>query len=327
MAYITFIHGIANKPPKDIVRNNWIDALLAGNEGLDLPANGIDSQMVYWADVMYESPVSTDQSLESFGQEATTEEVEDAEADVDMSWLTDASEEEKAFIQGVASEVMPKAEAMEMKPVVKEERAPDGVVEEAVVLERIPLPWFVKEPLMKKLLRDVHHYLFNVEYSPRAGAKYRVRDEIRHRFVEALTSVPDSRRPHIVVSHSMGTVIAYDCLKRVADCPVVDAFITIGSPLGLDEVQDKLHPEGGGPGWTKRDGFPSEKVRGGWSNIYDRLDPVVGFDPQFANDYRRGGESVVEDLNEQNFGRWRHDISKYLGGRKLRSLFKRVLGL
>lgn len=38
--------------------------------------------------------------------------------------------------------------------------------------ERILLPWFVKERLVKTLLRDIHHYLFNVQYSPRPGASY-----------------------------------------------------------------------------------------------------------------------------------------------------------
>jgi pimeloyl-ACP methyl ester carboxylesterase len=57
-------------------------------------------------------------------------------------------------------------------------------------------------------------------------------------------------RPHIVVSHSLGTVIAYDCLKRIPECPAVDGLITLGCPLGLDEIQDKLQP-----GWTRADGF------------------------------------------------------------------------
>lgn len=36
-------------------------------------------------------------------------------------------------------------------------------------LEAVPLPGFLKKRLMKILLRDVHHYLYDVEYSPRPG--------------------------------------------------------------------------------------------------------------------------------------------------------------
>jgi hypothetical protein len=318
MAFVTFIHGIANKPPSETLRQIWLDALRSGRGGVDLPANGIDTQMVYWADVFYDAPVSTDESMESFSAEATAEELADT-SDADMSWMSDTSPEEKAFVASIAAEVMVKAEAADVKPVTEVTIDAAGERQESVVLERIPLPWVIKEPLMKRFLRDVHHYLFNTEVKG-----IRARDEIRRRFVSALRSA-DNERPHLVVSHSMGTVIAYDCLKRVLDCPTVDGIITIGSPLGLDEVQDKLQSESGGPGWTRRDGYPSERVRGGWGNIYDKLDPVVGFDPQFANDYQRGGERVVEDINEQNFGRWRHDITKYLAGAKLRELIGRML--
>src|SRR4030095_6409680 len=128
--------------------------------------------------------------------------------------------------------------------------------------------------------------------------------------------------PHVVVSHSMGTVIAYDCLKRVRDVPVVDGFMTIGRPPGLGDIQDTLRPE-----WSRDNGFPHEKVRGGWVNVYDLLDPVAGFDPAFGNDYRRGGKGVVDDLNEQTSGSWRHDIAKYLRGPRLRGKFRSLLGL
>lgn len=175
---------------------------------------------------------------------------------------------------------------------------------------------------METLLRDVHHYLFNVQYSPRPGASFRVQDEIRRRFLAAVVEGAKKPGPHIVVSHSMGTVIAYDCLKRVPECPEVDGLMTIGSPMGLDEVQDKLQP-----GWSRKDGFPHERMRGGWINVYDRLDPVAGFDPKLANDYRRDEKDVVRDINEQNSGKWRHNISKYLSGVKLRDALRELLGL
>jgi pimeloyl-ACP methyl ester carboxylesterase len=123
------------------------------------------------------------------------------------------------------------------------------------------------------------------------------------------------------VSHSMGTVIAYDLLRRVPECPAVDALVTIGSPLGLDEIQDRFRPE-----WTRADGFPGEKVRSGrWVNVFDRLDPVAGFDPSLANDYRRGGTAIITDIHEPNHGAWRHDIAKYLAGPRLRAALRELL--
>ena len=286
---------------------------LTDNGGLDLGADGVTSSMVYWADVMYAAPLA-EADQESAGDEAVAE---SKSPEVDLG-VADMDAGEVAWTAGLAAKLSVPL-ALEAVGTAVVEAAPSPIRE---TLERIPLPWPLKERLMKKLLRDVHHYLFNVDYSPRPGATFKVQDEIRARMIRALKEGAKQRGPHIVVSHSMGTVIAYDCLKRVADAPAVDALMTIGSPLGLDEVQDKLRPE-----WSRDNGFPFEKVGGRWVNIYDRLDPVAGFDPKFANDYRRGSNSLVEDINEQNHGSWRHDLTKYFHGTQLRTKLRELLQL
>ena len=308
MAHVTFIHGIANKPAADRLIDVWTRNL-ADADGLDLGSDGVTSTMVYWADVLYETPLQ-DGALESATNEAVSEGLTAEAPDLGVENM---SAEERAWVATLGIKLavpLVAAEAVQAVPAARE------------MLERIPLPWPLKERLMRRLLRDVHHYLFNVEFSPRPGATYKVQDEIRARMLNALDEGAGKPGPHVVVSHSMGTVIAYDCLKRVARAPVVDGLMTIGSPLGLDEIQDKLAPE-----WTPSNGFPSEKVHGDWINVYDSLDPVAGLDPRFANDYRRDGADVVEDVNENNSGAWRHDISKYLHGPQLRDRLRKLLRL
>ncbi len=309
MPHVTFIHGIANKPPTDKLLDLWHRSL-AESDGLDLGTEGVTSSMVYWADVVYPEPLK-ETTEESATDESSAEAVSPESPDLGVE---DMDAEEKLWVAELATKLAVPLAAEEAI-----EAAPTPVREQ---LERIPLPWPVKERLMRRLLRDVHHYLFNVEFSPRPGETFKVQDEIRARMIKALKEGAQQEGPHIVVSHSMGTVVAYDCLKRVADAPVVDGLMTIGSPLGLDEIQDKLKPE-----WSRGNGFPHEKVRGRWVNVYDHLDPVAGFDPNFANDYQRGSQKVVEDVNEQNFGSWRHNISKYLGGIQLRTRLREMLGL
>lgn len=309
MAHITFIHGIANKPPADKLLDIWCRSL-ADSDGLDLGAEGITCSMVYWADVMYPDPLQ-EAMEENAADESSAEAVSPESADLGVEEM---SAEEKLWVAELATKL-----AVPLVAEAAVEAAPTPVREQ---LERIPLPWPVKERLMRRLLRDVHHYLFNVDYSPRQGETFKVQDEIRGRTIRALQEGAAKPGPHLVVSHSMGTVIAYDCLKRVAAAPVVDGLMTIGSPLGLDEIQDKLRPE-----WSRDNGFPHEKVKGKWINVYDRLDPVAGFDPCFANDYRHGGQQVVQDINEQNSGTWRHNISKYLNGAQLRTRLRELLDL
>jgi hypothetical protein len=95
--------------------------------------------------------------------------------------------------------------------------------------------------------------------------------------------------------------------------------MTVGSPLGLDEVQDFF------PNWSRKDGFPSAKLNGPWVNVFDPLDVVAGADPFLANDYQRGGQPVVQDVREDNWGTWRHSISKYLQGKLLRTNLAKML--
>jgi hypothetical protein len=305
MAHVTFIHGISNKPPADVLLKRWLQALAASG-GPDLGAAGVTAEMVYWADVLYEQPVA-EESIADEGPEVV---------ETDFGGLaivrapTTARADEASFSAGLA---------MKFGMVAAAAEAADSVRNQ---LEWIPLPDPLKRRLMEAYLRDAHHYLYNVTFSPRPGVRFAVQDEIRDRTVRALMSGAARPGPHIVVCHSMGTVIAYDCLKRVTACPAIDGLLTIGSPLGLDEVQERLQPE-----WTRADGFPRERLRGPWINIFDRLDPVAGFDPVLANDFRRGGSRAVIDEPQSNTGRWRHDISKYFAGSPLRGAVRTLLRL
>jgi len=315
MAHVTFVHGISNKPPHEQLVELWCRSL-ADVDGLDLGSEGVSCSMVYWADVMYEAPLA-EGDHESAGEEAA---LESASAPIDLG-VVDMDAGELMWTARLAAKLaVPLAvgEAVGAAPSSAEAAPPPA----GGPLERIPLPWILKERLMKGLLRDVHHYLFNASHTPRPGATFRVQDEIRGRMLAALNEGASKPGPHIVVSHSMGTVIAYDCLKRVPGAPAVDGLMTIGSPLGLDEIQDRFRPE-----WSRDDGFPHERVRGPWVNVFDTLDPVAGLDPKFAHDYRRDGEEVVDDVNEQNHGKWRHDIGKYLGGAELRRKLRELLRL
>lgn len=311
MAHVTFIHGIGNKPEADALHNIWLRKLAYGADGLDLGDNGITSSMIYWADVLYPSP---DPDAAAYESAIGTLVEGSSEAGPPSA----PSVSEAAFLAGLSAKIGGTLAAVEAVGAVQPDRAQAGSGD--LQYERIPLPWFIKRRFLEHFLRDVHHYLFNSTFEPRPGESYEVQDVIRKRFVDQLKKDIPAEGPHIVVSHSMGTVIAYDCLKRVPETPVVDGFITIGSPLGLDEIQDKLRPE-----WSREDGFPHEKVRGPWVNVFDRLDPVDGFDPFLNNDYRVDGAGQVDDIEVVNNGVWRHAIAEYMQRSELRQALRSML--
>lgn len=302
------IHGLSNKPEREYLHGLWKRKL--GHDGFSLDDHGVGSAMIYWADVLYPAP---DADLAAYESAAPGDEAL-AEARQPATIVPETlPPEERAFVERLSRELGLTAEDLDPATLPSAQR-------EALRHERIPLPGWLRNRLMARFVRDAHLYFFNKEFTPRTGVTFRVRDEMRRRFLQGLRDA-GAAGPLVVLSHSMGTIVAYDCLMHEDACPPIDALVTVGSPLGLDEVQDFF------PRRTKENGFPSSRLRGPWVNVFDRLDLVAAADPAIANDYRREGRKVVEDLEEPNWGEWRHSIAKYLQGPKLRARLAKLLAV
>jgi hypothetical protein len=308
MAHALFIHGLDNKPEADYLYQLW-KRKLAHEDGPDLDGNGIGSAMAYWADVFYASP---DTNLAAYESAAGDIETLD-EGPTPPLDLARAPRDHAARVRRLADKVG-------VDPEAPSDYGPSAAEVAAVRQERVPVPEWLRKRIMSRFVRDAHHYFYNQECTPREGCRYLARDEMRKRVLDGLKAGA-AQRPLVVVSHSMGTIMAYDCLMHEPDCPEVDGLMTVGSPLGLDEVQDFF------PSWSRANGFPSAKLKGAWVNVYDPLDVVAGFVPRFAGDFMRDGLPVVEDVREDNWGTWRHSISKYLQGKLLRGQLAKMLKL
>ena len=90
-------------------------------------------------------------------------------------------------------------------------------------------------------------------YTTRAG----VRDDINHIVASQLTE-----EPTVVVSHSLGTVVAYSILTSDLRRLQVPLLVTVGSPLGVRAIRDQLRPLH----------YPSVE---GWYNAFDTRDVVA----------------------------------------------------
>ena len=287
-AHVVFIHGLANKPKKEDLERIWLEALLQpveGDAGFDLEASGVRCTCVYWADLFYDAPLPAGDYEAAVG----------TPGELQASVQQDIAVGEDAWTRAMKSRFPDEADY----PI-------PPLDEKAVGYERIPIPWVVKERVMKHFVREAHDYLFDVNG---------VRDTIRNRVLSQLHEIPQGTR-RVLVGHSQGSFIAYDVLTGVNSCTEVDGLLTLGSPLGVDEIQDKLV-------WSRDDGFP-RKLGGEWINVYDPFDVVARFDPRLANDFRKGGKEVVVDIKEENWGTWRHSATKYLKGPKLRKALRRL---
>lgn len=134
-------------------------------------------------------------------------------------------------------------------------------------------------------------------YLDRRVRKAEVGAAVRARVLEHL----DPARPVVVVSHSLGTVVAYEALHEYAG--TVPLWVTLGSPLALGAVVlDRLVPAPASCPATV----------GSWRNFWDRDDIVVGR-PHLANwigASRSGVKAETERVDSH--GLWTHTATKYL---------------
>lgn len=112
----------------------------------------------------------------------------------------------------------------------------------------------------------------------------------------------------MVLSHSMGTIIAYDVLRAIGKHNPglsVEYFITLGSPLGLPHVKYKIMQE--------NSDVRTPSVVKNWLNFADKRDPVA-LDTHLASDYRanNSGVRVKDDLVLNDWGGIHHKSYGYL---------------
>ena len=94
---------------------------------------------------------------------------------------------------------------------------------------------------------------------------------------------------HVVIGHSLGSVVAYEVLCRLPEAPA-RSLVTLGSPLGLHNlVFDRLEPEPRLRGREGARGHWPPPVRA-WTNIADRGDVVAAVEdlrPLFGDGIRQ----------------------------------------
>jgi hypothetical protein len=329
-ATVVFIHGLAKKPPAEKLKEIWLWGLgrdnpmpsvfPAPNRGINLSAKGIPQAFNYYADVFYGTEFETD--LDSYyeavlaGTEIAADGLDKIEADLPLPVAV--TPREQIFLQKFEAKL--RAQLAEVSSPPPASPTAEGVPpKDLEIASWLPDP--VKQAIIKKAAMEAFYFLFDKEYLRPDGERFRVRKELRDRLLRSLEEARAKSDKTVIVSHSMGTMVAYDVLRNCPSCPPVDTLITLGSPLGVREVQEELIAVDAGDV-----DFPAATL-GKWINIYDPLDPVCGADPKLANDYRTVDGKSVTDIRESNWGSWRHTITHYLAGSRLRSELTNALGL
>ena len=288
---VVYVHGIGNKPRESVLRCQWDTALFGVNMG-------DRTRMAYWVNRRrYPIPEAADcagadrvdPGSAAVRSLALRPEADFSAADLDteIDALTERPAERKALHSIAAQLARPRPEGGDEAMRVQAREVREKV---------LPLPEFgrrfVSNLLTRMFLKDVHDFLFDTAE----------RDRMCGVLVDRLTP---GAGPFAVVSHSQGTMIAYKTLVDLSKSRPdlrVPLFVTMGSPLGMQEVVDRMRGFIG----MKQGLLPKPPCVDRWVNIADRADPVA-IDNDLAHDY-----ALPDPANNEKHGigvnpDWTHD--------------------
>lgn len=265
------IHGLANKPKKEVLADYWREAIAEGlSKNLGISNPQLDFRMVYWADLLYKNPLHDDANYgfdTLYNDEPYVPADDGALVTYEDGWKDDVTVWGRGLVGAGVDQL-------------KQHFGMDALAD-----------W-----VLGKLAKDLAFY-----YDPQR--EILGRDDRPARASEVLCAElrdvlqAEKSKETMLIAHSMGSIIAYDTLRDLGrDAPgqvEVKELVTIGSPLGLPHVKHKIREE---RGYDPRVRTPSV-VTGSWINFADRKDPVAA-DPHLADDYEanKTGVRVKDDL-------------------------------
>jgi hypothetical protein len=289
MAAIIFVHGIANEQmTADALEAEWKTQLggamrLAGHGDLadrvQLSAkdpNAIECRMAFYGDMFLErmaqgsdledlfenqtAQVLAEGWMRNLAERGEGEQADDARRDIAAADPQRAAAQGKGAVTGLAVRLLTK------------------------------VPWFAGPTFglatfAERALDQVTRYLDDPKIRPIA----------QERMLDLLG--PGTKA---VVAHSLGTVVAWEALCRRADRPELPLFVTLGSPLALQNV---IYPRL----WPQPPKYPPQVRR--WVNVASKDDFVAAYGE--LGPYFPGG--IIDGTWKPDNGAQPHNAKFYLG--------------
>ena len=301
---VIYMHGLGNKPTQAVLRCQWDNALFGR-------AMGKRTRLAYWVN-RDRYPTPEPGTCDDRDQGPT---LKPAQQRVLRALGTEAAPDLLDLANAVAGTP---AEAALLKTMLKELGAttPRATLDPA---RRGLLDTFNRillRLISVALLQDVHDFFFD-----------RTRREVMERSL--LERMGPDGGPFVVISHSLGSVIAYEVLRKLDPARHdVALFVTLGSPLGLPSVRSMFKRSLKEQGLPKRDKLPFPACVRHWYNVADRQDPVA-LDGNLSDDIDTPGQRFSNlqgmDVNADS-PRNPHSGSGYLSNLHVRAKVRQLFG-
>ncbi|MBG0568429.1 trypsin-like peptidase domain-containing protein [Actinoplanes aureus] len=279
-AHLVFVHGRGQQGREPArLRLNWLSGLAEGlSRGSFAPVAAADIRFPFYGDVFASA------LPESLRDRTMNDLVIDYRTTAFAVQIPVNESTRELYARLLEQAATRAGMPIRVSTVREEEGLADGLVRRI----RRSLGWVadrsrLDEIVIATVFRDVAAYLDQPA----------VRDRV---LAAVLDCLPDAGRI-VLVSHSMGTVVAMDLIARLPAALDVEVLVTAGSPLGLDSVTDRLLTAG------PRLARPVTT----WINAWCPADAVAIGCP-LGDDWPH-----VTDVITNNADGRAHDIAEYLG--------------
>ncbi|MFW1798843.1 esterase/lipase family protein [Acinetobacter nematophilus] len=247
---IIFIHGMNQQNYNaDNLKQHWLDIFQQGINELKLAisVSDLDISLPFYGDLITKHQLSNRFDLDTF---------------LPKSWVNLHFHKHSASTAPTAPNTMqsipvlpyfmPEHELKLSKRLylVSQLFKDKALKEFSVILNNFPK---LHESLIHKFLIETYLYLANPQFM----------DEVHQRILASL----EADQAHLIVAHSLGTVIAYNLLQQLSPRYKIQRFITLGSPLAFKVIQSRLTPPIQSPAC----------LNGDWHNFYSPDDFLTAF--------------------------------------------------
>ena len=207
------IHGLGAKPLKDILTKWWRYSIREGVDSLGFPEIRFKLDLVYWAHIVHSQPL-----------------------DPTVKDKNDPLFVEYPYVPAVKIE-RGKPHTLRLKLLEYLEKQMDKLFLNDNLAVDISA---ISDVILSTFFKDLNiYYSHTCEKSDNScvPAKKLICDQL----VTILNK--HKRKKILLIAHSMGSIIAYDALSQLSPNIQIDTFITLGSPLGLPIILNKIMAE------------------------------------------------------------------------------------
>jgi hypothetical protein len=255
------IHGLGNKASKAVLEDWWRKAILEGLNKSGHPRPFLKFKLVYWADLLYDTPLDPDETDEH------------APFYVSDPYVP-AKEIKQKKPEGLSTKLIGYLEKQLQKVYLNKDLSINYTS--------------ITDLFIRRFFRDLDIYYCKTCLSDKKS-EAPAKDVIREMLARVLTKY--RRKNILLIAHSMGSIVAFDTLTWVVPHIKIDTLVTIGSPLGLPAVMVKILAE-------QQIDFKKdfkiktpENIKKNWYNFFDP-DDRVSFKRELANDYLENARHI-----------------------------------